>query len=155
MCMCVCVCANMCSQEHAAAAHSEQSHIKAIIISPPAIITTSDSPLSAKLIFPLVPCVRPSSLTSFPPVITILTNAFVPVFFSSFLFPLFPLRLTIHGKADFLLQFSFIAGFLWGCYAVLRCVYPEPKKYPPDTLLIHRHGQSRKQEQKKKKKKQK
>ncbi|CAB1454403.1 unnamed protein product [Pleuronectes platessa] len=64
--------------EHARAAHSKHSHIKAIIISPPAIITTFDNPLLAKLIFPSFQMVDLApSFRSLPAAFTTLAKAFL------------------------------------------------------------------------------
>lgn len=76
MWVCVCVPGSVCAWEHAIAGHSEHSHIQAIIISPPAIITTSDSPLLTKLISPSFPSAHPPCSNLSPSAITTLTNAF-------------------------------------------------------------------------------
>ena len=80
----------MCARERALAAHSEQSHVKAIIISPPAITATSDSPLPAKLISPSFQVCHPPSLlpsppwpTHFPGICRRLLSAFLCSSFSS------------------------------------------------------------------------
>lgn len=124
---CVCVPGSVCAWEHAIAGHSEHSHIQAIIISPPAIITTSDSPLLPKLISPSFPGAHPPCSNLSPSAITTLTNAFFWHLRSStfFFFVLpFPLCLTTQGKAGFPRRFIHLY-LLRGCYALLRCVYIE------------------------------
>lgn len=124
---CVCVPGSVCAWEHAIAGHSEHSHIQAIIISPPAIITTSDSPLLPKLISPSFPGTHPPCSNLSPSAITTLTNAFFWHLRSStfFFFVLpFPLCLTTQGKAGFPRRFIHLY-LLRGCYALLRCVYIE------------------------------
>lgn len=125
---CVCVPGSVCAWEHAIAGHSEHSHIQAIIISPPAIITTSDSPLLTKLISPSFPSAHPPCSNLSPSAITTLTNAFFwhlrsSTFFFFFVLP-FPLCLTTQGKAGFPRRFIHLY-LLRGCYALLRCVYIE------------------------------
>lgn len=109
----------MCAREHALAAHSEQSHVKAIIISPPAITATSDSPLPAKLISPSFQVCHPPSCLHQPDQRISLVLA--AVFFLLFFVPPFPQCLAIQGKASFPLVF-FPLFLLRGCCALLRCV---------------------------------
>lgn len=120
MCVYVYMCSYMCAQEHALAAHSKHTHIKAIIISPFAITTTSDSPLPAKLIYLLVPSVLPPP-PPFPPAIATLTNPFLRRFSSSsFLFYCSSFfSVADNAKKS---QFSTCLYLLRGCYAILRCV---------------------------------
>lgn len=111
----------MCAREHALAAHSEQSHVKAIIISPPAITATSDSPLPAKLISPSFQVCHPPSCLHQPDqrISLVLAAVFFPLFFV----PPFPQCLAIQGKASFPLV-SFIPSQRLLCLTEM-CLYPE------------------------------
>lgn len=152
--VCVCVPGSVCAWEHAIAGHSEHSHIQAIIISPPAIITTSDSPLLTKLISPSFPSAHPPCSNLSPSAITTLTNAFFWHLRSStfFFFVLpFPLCLTTQGKAGFPRRFIHLY-LLRGCYALLRCVYIEYLTSAGHTPHPQRQTEKGKKEKKKKQK---
>lgn len=118
------MCACMCAQKHALAARSKHSHVKAIIISPPAIITTSDSPLPAKLISPSFQVFGPPasnlSLLPSPPWPTHFSGI-CPHLLSSSLFLLFLCVWQFKEKPVFHSIF-FRFYLLRGCYALLRCV---------------------------------
>lgn len=115
----------MCAQEHASAAHSKHSRVKAIIISPPAIITTSDSPLPAKLISPRQ-SVQPLSLESLPLSISTLTKALL-WYLSSFSF-----LFVVSSVSDNSRKSQFSTLFFLRLYPPKRllrfiemCLYPE------------------------------
>lgn len=99
------VCPCMCAQERALAAHRKHACVKAIIISAPAVITTSDNPL---LNF-LLPSVRPPSIKSLPPTVATLTNPFL-CYLSSYplLFALFLLLLCLIIQENAFFQHSFL-----------------------------------------------
>lgn len=149
---CVCVPGSVCAWEHAIAGHSEHSHIQAIIISPPAIITTSDSPLLTKLISPSFPSAHPpcSNLSPSPPWPTHFSGICAHPLPFFFVLP-FPLCLTTQGKASFLRRFIHLY-LLRGCYALLRCVYIEYLTSAGHTPHPQRQTEKGKKEKKKKQK---
>lgn len=103
---------------------SKHSHVKAIIISPPAIITTSDSPLPAKLISPSFQVSPPPSLPQISPSRQQHPDQSISLVFVLFLFLLFLCVWQLKEKPVFHPFFSRLYLLRLLCFTEM-CLYPE------------------------------